>query len=105
MMDLIQYYNIHTGYSSAIDMSICSSNILLDFTWSVDDELHGSDHYPIVLKHISNTPSNASPKWKIEEANWSKYTQEIQMDRVFESFDSHITAYDYFVEKNDSQCK
>ena len=28
----------------------CHSNIYLDFDWSVCDDLHGSDHFPILIK-------------------------------------------------------
>ena len=92
------YHNIHTGYSSSIDLSICSSNILLDYIWSVDEYLNDSDHYPIYLKSVTNTPSEASPKWKVEEANWGKYNQECSLDREFGSFEDHIKAYNYFVD-------
>ena len=93
------YHNIHTSYSSAIDLSICSSNILLDFIWSVDEELHGSDHYPIYLKGVENRPEEASPKWKVDEADWGKYSNEMCLEREFESFSSHIGAYNYLVNK------
>ena len=71
------YHNIHSGYSSAIDLAICSPNIYLDFQWSVNDFLHGSDHYPIHLKSILNIPTSTSPKWKVEEANWDEYRKNI----------------------------
>lgn len=93
------YHNIHEGNYSAIDLSICSSNILLDFTWSVDEELHGSDHYPIFLKGVENRPSETTPKWKVEEAEWSKYNKEMSLEKEFESFDNHIEAYNFFVGK------
>ena len=92
------YHNIHTGYSSAIDLSICSSSILLDFTWSVDEELNGSDHFPIYLKSVQNTPSAASPKWKVEEADWGKFSLEIKLDRDANTFNNHIDAYNYFID-------
>ena len=92
------FHNIHTGYSSAIDLSICSSSILLDFTWSVDEELNGSDHFPIYLKSVQNTPSAASPKWKVEEADWGKFSLEIKLDRDANTFNNHIDAYNYFID-------
>ena len=92
------FYNVHTGYSSAIDLSICSSNILLDFYWSVEGDLNGSDHFPICLESIENTPSAASPKWKVEEADWGKFSQEIKLDSDFNSFNNHIEAYDFFMD-------
>ena len=68
------YHNIYNNNYSAIDLSICSSSIFLDFSWSVDKFLNGSGHFPIYLKSIKNTPSPSSPKWKLEEADWTKYS-------------------------------
>ena len=64
------YHNIHSNTYSAIDLSMCSSGIALDFNWSVNDQLHGSDHYPIHLKYTENIPSSSPPKWKEEAADW-----------------------------------
>ena len=41
------HYHIQTGTYSVIDLSICSSDCLPDFTYAVSDSLCGSDHYPI----------------------------------------------------------
>ena len=93
------YHNVYTNCKSAIDLSLCSSNIFLDFTWGVDDYLNGSDHFPIYIRINENQPSAVSPKWKLDEANWGKYSQDVNLEREFESFESHIEAYDYFLEK------
>ena len=93
------YHNIHNNTTSAIDLSICSSSILLDFIWSVNEYLCGSDHFPIHLKYIKNTPTECPPKWKTREADWQKYRENFTLDREFESFDNHIEAYDYFTEE------
>ena len=71
----------------------------LDFIWTVDPFLHGSDHFPIHLKYVDNVPSASLPKWKEKEADWSKFRQGINLDKDFESFDNHLEAYDYFTEK------
>ena len=92
------FHNVHGNQFSAVDLSISSSNMLLDFNWSVNEFLNGSDHYPIILKYIRNSPSDAPPKWKVKEADWNKFSEGINLDREFESFDSHLDAYKYFVE-------
>ena len=92
------FHKINTNSYSAIDLSICSSNLFLDFTWSVDQDLHGSDHYPIFIKSTVNTPTGSPPKWKTEEADWSKYSNGVLVDD-FNSFDNHIVAYDHFVNR------
>ena len=86
------YHNIYNNSYSAIDLSICSSSIYLDFEWSVDEFLNGSDHYPIYLKTVKNITSSSTPKWKLEQADWTKYSQYIVLNRKFESFMNHIAA-------------
>ena len=92
------FHNTHTNKFSAVDLSICSSNIFLDFNWRVNDYLNGSDHYPIHLNYVRSTPSESPCKWKVEEADWVKFSKGIELDREFESFDSHLDAYKYFAE-------
>ena len=41
----------------------------------------------------------SSPKWKVEEADWCKYSQETKITRDFNSFNNHIAAYDFLVDK------
>ena len=79
--------------------SISSSSIHLDFHWSVNDYLNGSDHFPIHLRYAQNVPSESPPKWKVEEAaDWVKFSDGINLVWDFESFDSHLDAYDYLAE-------
>ena len=55
--NLPTHYYIQTGTSSVIDLSICLSDSLLDFDYSIMDSLHDSDHYPIKITP-RNDPSN-----------------------------------------------
>ena len=41
-----------TGSFSVLDLSVCSSDKYLDFSWQVIEDLCGSDHYPIVFKTL-----------------------------------------------------
>ena len=44
------YLHPPTGNYSVIDLSLCHPSIYLDFDWSVCDDLHGSDHFPNLMK-------------------------------------------------------
>ena len=90
------FHNIHCNQLSAIDLSLCSPSIHVNFLWSVNEYLNGSDHFPIHLKLAENTPTECPPKWKIEGADWSKFAEGIKLEKNFESFKNHIEAYDYF---------
>ena len=56
------FHNVHTNSHTAIDLSICSSNIFINFDRSVNEYLNGSDHFPIHIKAVENIPVESSPK-------------------------------------------
>ena len=49
--------HVQTDSYSVLDLSICTSNVSIDFMWEVLNDLHGSDHYPVVL----HTPDTLGP--------------------------------------------
>ena len=57
------------GTFSAIDLSICSADLLTDFSWKVMEDSHGSDHFPVLLNSITAIPPNYQPRWKLNKAN------------------------------------
>ena len=65
---------LHPGYGTytSIDLCVCSPSIFLDFTFSVEKDLCGSDHFPIRLDHQTG-PSIHIPKWNMNSANWPVY--------------------------------
>ena len=42
------------GTSSAIDLSLCSPDVVDVLNWHVEDHLCGSRHYPITIGEINN---------------------------------------------------
>ena len=56
-------------------MSICSPNIYLDFDWSVLDDLHGSDHFPIKIEEIESTMKTIIFRWNLNKANWENFIE------------------------------
>ena len=92
------YHNICFNSYSAIDLSICSSEIALNFIWSVDEFLNSSDHFPIHLTFAKTVPTEMPQKWKPLEADWQKYKEDIRLDKPFESFKDHLKAYDYWAD-------
>lgn len=70
------HYHRATGTTSIIDLTLCSSDCLLDFSYEVDESLHSSDHYPIHIKF--NTPPefvNKLRKFNTEKANWHTFNR------------------------------
>ena len=70
------YIHPATGSSSAIDLSICSPDILLDMQRNTLDDLCGSDHYPISISYGSKETSSALPSWKLRKADWPSFSNE-----------------------------
>ena len=67
------HYHIQTGSLSCIDLTLCSSNCAVDFTWQVLNDLHGSDHFPIVVNSIDSSPMPSPPRWCLEKADWQNF--------------------------------
>ena len=61
------------GTGSIIDLAICHSQLFLDYNYNVDEDLHGSDHFPILLKPVSATPVENSTRWKLQKADWKLF--------------------------------
>ena len=96
MMDPTRHDVVHNT-DSAIDLTICSTSLRLDYHWSVDENTHGSDHWPIHLKYARNIPSSCLPKWKTCEADWELFDQSTKLDREFSDFQNPLTAYEYLM--------
>ena len=69
------YTYLHPGYGTytAIDLTINQPNLLLDFSWRVLDDLCGSDHFPIVIKHQGQATSGREPGWRLKKADWHSF--------------------------------
>ena len=68
------YLHPPTGNCYAIDISLCHPNIYLDFDWSVYDDLHGSDHFPILIKETESSDDEPHCRWNLKKANWESFT-------------------------------
>jgi hypothetical protein len=83
-----QYSKANDSYS-APDVSMVHSSRLDKFTWKIVDEL-GSNHKPLLITYeddinIQKVNNQAKYKWKLNKADWEKYTQEIE-DKLPEQY-------------------
>ena len=80
------YMHYPTGSFSSIDLSLCHPSLFLDFSWSVCNDHHHSDHFPIVIQSNTSTVEDHNPKWKLNKANWEVF-QSLCTDTItLESF-------------------
>ena len=70
------HYNSQNNVSTLIDLSISSVGACLDFSASVVECRHGSDHHPVKIGK-TEIPDIAEPslRFKTEKADWPKFTQ------------------------------
>ena len=52
---------------------LCHPSLYLDYEWSVCEDQHGSDHFPIVIESIKTSEEDHNPKWKLKKANWDLF--------------------------------
>ena len=80
-------HDVFLNTDSAIDLTICSSSLRLNYNWAVDEDNHGSDHSPVHLRHVSNAPSSCLPKWKTSEADWALFNKSTKVDSDIRKFE------------------
>ena len=62
-----------TGTYSSVDLSVCSPALLPNFSWKVDDDSSGSDHFPIFITEDKPSVLKLESKWKLSKANWNTF--------------------------------
>ena len=67
------YLHPATGSFSSLDLTICSPEFFPDFDWKVDDDLHGSDHFPIQISEVGPSIQECPERWKLHKANWEQF--------------------------------
>lgn len=75
------HFSVAYSSFSSIDLTLTSPSLATHIDWEVENDLHGSDHYPILCiipSNIQNT--TARPKWKHNAANWELYKDDTTFD-------------------------
>ena len=54
-------------------ITICSPEIFTDLNWKVNDDLHGSDHFPILVSEVGPSKQERPKRWMLHKANWEKF--------------------------------
>ena len=82
------YFHPATGTFSSLDLSLCHPSLLLDFDWSVCEDQHGSDHFPIVIESVNASAEDHNSKWKLNKANWEQFHSLCNNFLDIENFDN-----------------
>jgi len=81
------YVHPATGMRSSLDLAFVDPTLYLDYNWAVNDDLCGSDHYPIFFKSHVKAPPDDIQRWKLLKANWPLFTAECSSKLSFDSMD------------------
>ena len=69
------HYHSQTNTYSVIDLSICSSESLLDYEYEVLEYRYESDHYPVHISFKDNYCISEKPeRYKVEKADWQLFS-------------------------------
>ena len=85
-----------TGKFSSLDLSICHRSLLLDFDWTVSEDQHGSDHFPVIIESVNNSTNDHNAKWKLNKANWEVYYSLCEESLKIDQFDNSLDPLDDF---------
>ena len=93
------HFHFSRNTESAIDLSICSPCLAPWFQWTVDGDVHDSDHYPIYLHStfdVAGVPSFL-PRRNLAKAVWVKFTELCEF-QYHERFDNPLDGISYITE-------
>lgn len=74
------HFSAASGNQSIIDLTFASANIATKIEWNALEDLHDSDHYPILISiqnQQTNSPEAYLKRWKVKKANWTQYRNAI----------------------------
>ena len=60
----ISLHSPSTKSFTSIDLSFCHPSLFLDYNWSVCEDQHNSDHFPIIIEQNTFSTEDHISKWK-----------------------------------------
>ena len=90
------HFHLGTRSLSCIDLSLCTLADLPSFSWSVLDDLYGSDHYPVKLSLADPSPIHSSPRFIFDRADWTRFAAEAKCSEDVSNFPTVDAAVNYF---------
>ncbi|XP_072403009.1 uncharacterized protein [Diabrotica undecimpunctata] len=69
------HFNIASGAFSAIDLSICDPKSAPKLSWQTADDLHDSNHFPIIIRDNTYDQVSVRSYWRFNKANWPEFSK------------------------------
>ena len=92
------HFHTQTNSLTCIDLSLISSDAILDYAWSVSDDLYNSDHFPVILTSDGSTATQCISHYIFEKADWTNFKNVAVCDRDMDSFATIDEAVEYFTD-------
>ena len=73
------YHSPSTKSFTSIDISFCHPSLFLDYNWSVCEDQHNSDHFPIIIKQRKQALSKLKGSPNTNNFNDIKVFREFEM--------------------------
>lgn len=82
---------------SAVDLTICSTDIVTACNWKTEMISIGSDHIPILINFVHNTSDNVSreTRWNLNKADW-RFFSNILENKIAQN---NKLTYDEFIQE------
>lgn len=71
------HFSTHQSFTH-VDITTCKANVAPLCTWKTINDLHGSDHFPILTEIMSDREPNTKkfkPKFLTDKADWANYQE------------------------------
>ena len=93
---------MQSGVSTAIDLTLCSPELTTELNWNIEEDLHGSDHWPIIITEVETVATSREPRFKFKRANWNLFeehtcTANIDDDVDNKSVDELVALFNSFI--------
>ncbi|GFT13876.1 probable RNA-directed DNA polymerase from transposon X-element [Trichonephila clavipes] len=70
------YFHAPTRTFHSLDLAICSPTLLPMLNFEVANDLHNSDHFPLLVSHVNGTGvRNCPPIYRFHRADWDTFTR------------------------------
>ena len=90
------HFTVPSGQTSALDLTLSSPQLAHLFTWSVNDDPLGSDHFPVWIQSQDNPVLGSRPRrWNVQKADWGKFQTAIETSFSSRSDNSAMSAEDF----------
>ncbi|GFU38113.1 probable RNA-directed DNA polymerase from transposon X-element [Trichonephila clavipes] len=70
------YFHAPTRTFHSLDLAICSPTLLPMLNFEVANDLHNSDHFPLLVSHVNGAGTRfRPPTYRFHRADWDKFTR------------------------------